>query len=106
MNLDFKVPAFLKPYLAKLKPLARHHYFIVMILLFGGVAYAIFTVNETLNTPSDEIYRTQQSQSTIGFKFNRAAQDTMDKVKSLQKASDPSQGNPPFPAGRINPFAE
>lgn len=106
MKLNFKVPAFLKPYLEKLRPIAKHHYFIVTVLLFSGVALAIFLVNETLNSPSDEDYRTRQSQSTIGVKFNRAAQDTIDKIKSLQKSTDPAKANAPFPPGRINPFAE
>lgn len=100
------IPAQVNTYLRKLKPLAKHHYFIVSIALFSGVAVVIYLVNQTLNVTSDEAYRTQQMQSTIGSKFNKQTKDTIEKIKTLQKSTDAASPDAPFPSGRINPFAE
>jgi hypothetical protein len=100
------IPPQVNAYLRKLKPLAKHHYFIVSIALFSGVAVVIYLVNQTLNVTSDEAYRTQQMQSTIGSKFNKQTKDTIEKVKALQKSTDAASPDAPFPPGRINPFAE
>jgi hypothetical protein len=96
----------LKTLLAKFKPIARHHYFIVTVLLFGSLAFAIFTVNETLNMPTDSTYYDEKLKSTIGRKFNQNTKDTIEKIKQLQRSTDPSSPDQPFPEGRINPFAE
>lgn len=104
--LNIKLPAKATAYLRKLKPLARHHYFIVTILLFSGVGYVIYTVNQTLTVTPDEEYRTKQLQSTIGSKFNKNAKDTIERIKTLQKSTDNSGPTEAFPSGRINPFAE
>jgi hypothetical protein len=104
--ISIKLPPKVKTYLRKFKPLARHHYFIVTILLFSGVGYVIFTVNQTLTITPDEEYRTKQLQSTIGSKFNKNAKDTIERIKTLQKSTDASGPVEAFPSGRINPFAE
>lgn len=106
MAFGIKIPPKIKVQLRKLKPLARHHYFIVTIVLFGGVAAVIYSVNQTLTTTTDEAYRAERMQSTIGSKFNKNARDTIEKIKSLQKSSDTAVPEANFPAGRINPFAE
>jgi uncharacterized protein YlxW (UPF0749 family) len=103
---SIKIPANVNVYVRKIKPLARHHYFIVTILLFSGVGYVIYTVNQTLTVTPDEEYRTKQLQSTIGSKFNKNAKDTIERIKTLQKSTDTSSPTEAFPAGRINPFAE
>jgi hypothetical protein len=104
--MKFKLPPIVKTYLGKLKPIAKHHYFIVMVILFGGVSGAIYLVNETLNQPTDAEYYDQQMHATIGSKFNQNTKTTIEKIKSLQKASDPNNAQTPLPSGRINPFAE
>ncbi len=100
------IPLRLRNQLHKLAPLARHHYFIVAIILFGGLAFALYSVGQTLNTPTDSAYQAKQLQSTIGSKFNQSAKDTIGKIKGLQKSTDTNGQEAPLPAGRINPFAE
>lgn len=100
------IPLKLRNQLHRLAPIVRHHYFIVMLVLFGGLAYAIYSVDQTLNTPSDGAYQAKQLQSTIGSKFNQNAKVTIEKIKSLQKSTDTTGQEAPLPAGRINPFAE
>lgn len=101
-----KLKTQLKKYVSKLRPLLKHHYFFVTIVLFSAVAFAIFTVNQTLSMSTDGDYRDRQLQSTVGGKFNQAAKDTINKIKSLQRSTDASNNDTPFPPGRINPFAE
>lgn len=88
-----------------LRPIAKHHYFIVTIILFSGVGVGVYWVNETLNMPGDDAYRMQQQQSTIGSKFNQSTKDTITKIEALQKSTDSTPAST-LPAGRINPFAE
>lgn len=106
MKFNIKLPPQAHAIIAKLKPLARHHYFIVTIALFSGVAVAIYSVNQTLTTPPDDGYRAQQLQSTIGSKFNKDTKNTIAKIKALQKSTDTKNADVTFPPGRINPFAE
>ena len=103
---NIKLPAFVNTLLAKAKIVGKHHYFITVVVLFSSLAVGIFMVNETLNLPTDENYRTQQLHSTIGTKFNATTKATIDKIKELQRTSDPSDSQTPLPSGRINPFAE
>ena len=106
MKFNFALPALLKPVLSSLKKVGKHHYFIVMVVVFGGLAAAVYMVNETLHTNSDASYRDEQLQATIGSKFTKNAKDTIERIKSLQKTSVPNAEQTPLPAGRINPFAE
>lgn len=104
--MKIKIPPAVLAYLNKLKPVARHHYFIVTVLLLSAVGGVIYTVNQTLNSAPDDEYKNKQFQATIGSKFNKSTTDTIDKIKSLQKATDNTGQPKPFPDGRINPFAE
>ncbi|HSE61351.1 MAG TPA: hypothetical protein VLA88_03575 [Candidatus Saccharimonadales bacterium] len=104
--MKFTIPPAILTYLSKLKPLVRHHYFIVTVLLLSTVAGVIYTVNQTLNSPTDEEYKGKQFQATIGSKFNKTTTDTINKIKTLQKSTDNTGQTKPFPTGRINPFAE
>ena len=102
-----KIPSLSKvhTYTRILRPVAKHHYFIVTIILFSGVGVGVYWVNETLNMPADDAYRAQQQQSTIGSKFNQSTKDTITKIETLQKSTD-STPTSALPSGRINPFAE
>ena len=106
MKFNIKIPPAIKTTLGKLKGVAKHHYFILIVFLFSSLALAVYMVNETLNSPSDVAYRDEQMHSTIGTKFNKAAKETIETIKSLQKTSDPNDSQPDLPSGRINPFAE
>ena len=106
MKFKIKLPRVVRTYLAKLKPIAKHHYFFVTVILFGGLSWAVFMVNEVLNQPTDTDYHDKQLHSTIGTKFNQSTQDTIEKIKALQKATDTNSPQTPLPSGRINPFAE
>ena len=106
LKLHIKLPPKILALLRKLKPIARHQYFIVTIVLFSAVAGVVYSVNQTLNAQTDSDYQTQQLQSTIGSKFNQSAKDTISKIKQLQRSTDTNNPEAPFPSGRINPFAE
>jgi hypothetical protein len=104
--MKFKLPPAVLAYLTKLKPVLRHHYFIVTVVLLSAVGGVVYVVNETLNSPADEEYKTKQLQATIGSKFNKSTKDTIEKIKGLQKTTDGVSQAKPLPSGRINPFAE
>jgi hypothetical protein len=104
--MELKIPPAILAYLSKLKPLAKHHYFIVTIVLLGAVGGVIYTVNQTINSTGDQEYKAKQLQATIGSKFNKSTKDTIEKIKSLQTISDGVSQAKPLPSGRINPFAE
>lgn len=106
MKLNITLPPKIKVYVLKLKPIVRHHYFIVPLMLFGGVAIAVYLVNQTLAVTPNEEYRLQKMQSTIGSKFNKETKNTIEKIKSLHKSTDAANAADPLPSGRINPFAE
>jgi hypothetical protein len=104
--MKINIPPIVLTYLSKLKPVVKHHYFIVTVVLLSAVAGAIYTVNLTLNSGVDDEYRAKQLQSTIGSKFNQSTKNTIDKIKLLQRSTDGTTQNKPLPPGRINPFAE
>ena len=103
---NFKLPPYVTALLAKAKVLGKHHYFITVVVLFSGLAVGVYMVNETLNIPTDQDYRDKALHSTIGTKFNNTTKATIEKIKELQKTSDPSDSQTALPGGRINPFAE
>ncbi len=103
---NIKLPPYITSLLAKAKIAGKHHYFITVVVLFGGLALGVYMVNDTLNQAADENYRTESLGKTIGHKFNASTKATIDKIKELQKTSDPSNTQTPLPGGRINPFAE
>lgn len=103
---NFKLPPYVTALLAKAKIVGKHHYFISIVLLFSGLGLGIYMVNETLHLPTDQDYRDKALHSTIGSKFNATTKATIDKIKELQKTSDPNVSQTPLPGGRINPFAE
>ena len=106
MKIDIKLPPVVKKVLGKFAFIAKHHYVIVMVLLFGGLSVGVYMVNATLQLPTDDTYRAEQLHSTIGSKFTQATKDTIEKIKALQKTSDTNSPVKPLPDGRINPFAE
>ncbi|MGH7196798.1 MAG: hypothetical protein ACREGJ_03480 [Candidatus Saccharimonadales bacterium] len=103
MKPPIKLPPVVVAYLIKLKPLALHHYFVFLLLLLLGLTLAVYQVNQILSMPTDENYRQEKLSSGLKVRFD---QDTIEKVKSLQKSSEQATGSEPLPAGRINPFAE
>src|SRR5262245_49885705 len=103
---NFKLPPYITELLAKAKVVGKHHYFITVVVLFSGLALRVYMVNDTLNLPTDQDYHDKALHSTIGNKFNATTKATIEKIKELQKTSDPSDSQTPLPGGRINPFAE
>lgn len=74
--------------------LHRYHVLLFVITAIGGLSFATFMINQTVNKPADST-----SQSTTET-FDK---DTIEKVKKLRK---PNEAPAPLslPSGRINPF--
>lgn len=106
MHLTFTLPKNLTKYIAKLRVITRHHYFISVVFLISGLAAAVYVVNDTLSMPTDTAYQEEKLKATIGTQFNKSANDTIEKIKALQRSSEPSSQTNTLPSGRINPFAE
>lgn len=104
--MKIAIPFQIRSIFGHLKPLSRHHYFFAVIILLGILGWGIFSVNDTLGLPTDDEYRLQQMQSTIGTKFNQGTKEIIAKIESLQKSGGANSPLPPLPPGRINPFAE
>lgn len=104
MKLDFSITK-LQRYLKKsLRPLLLRHYFISTLGLLFILIAAVFLVNQTLQAPSDEAYRSEKSSGGINAQFDQA---TIKKIENLQRSTDqPSSEPTSAPGTRTNPFAE
>lgn len=99
-----KLPPQLASIAAKLKAIARHHYFIFTVLLLVGLTSAVYLVNITLGAPADQAYYDQKLSESLNAKFDEA---TIKKIENLQKSNEHSAIPPQLPPGaRTNPFAE
>ena len=81
------------------KMLRRFHMTIFIVLLAGGLAYAVLMFTTILNdSSSDTTYTSPIGAGTID-------QATLDRIKALHTSDEavPTATNPP---GRINPFSE
>jgi hypothetical protein len=77
--------------------LHRYHVVTFTLIVLGGMAVAIFLLNNILQTSS------QPAQgSGISSSFDT---DTINRVNELKSSTDAPQ-NMSFPTGRINPFVE
>lgn len=104
MKPKIALPKQLKHMVKPLKPLLQHHFFFAILALLLILIGAVFVMNQTLQTPSDEAYREEKTRTGISGNFDQA---TIDKIEHLQRSSDQSSGQPVFPPGtRTNPFAE
>lgn len=104
--MKLKIPRQITDILVKLKPLTKHLYFAALLLVLLGLAGVTYSVNQVLSAPSDSAYLQQKMSATIGSKFNKSTQDTIDRVEALQKSTDTAGKAPVLPPGRINPFSE
>ena len=103
MKLTFKLPPQLATLPARLRPIAKHHYFIYALVLLGGLIAAMYVVNGTLNAPGDQAYQDEQSKNLLKGNFDQA---TIKKIEELNKSSESSTAPPPPSGVRTNPFAE
>jgi hypothetical protein len=104
MKLRIKLPPQVVTFVRKLKPIARHHYFLSSLVILGGMVAAVYVVNETLSSPSDDSYRQEKITKGLGGSFDQA---TIKKVEALKKSSEQANNPaPPDPGVRTNPFAE
>lgn len=90
--------------LKPLRPLLQHHFFFATLALLLILIGAVYVMNQTLQSPSDDAYREEKTRTSISGNFDQA---TIDKIERLQRSSDQSSGQPVFPSGtRTNPFGE
>lgn len=101
MKLDFS--AQLTPIVNKVKVVGRHHYFIFVVVLLCGLAVAVYVVNQTLASRTDQAYLDQKQLESLKASFDDA---TIEKIENLQKSNESSTAPPPSGSARTNPFAE
>lgn len=98
------IPPQIKQVVNRLAPLAKHHYFIFLLVLLGGLLAASFTVSQTLILPSDSEYQSQKELELLRAQFDA---ETIKKIEALQRPGE--GGSVPAtsaPGARTNPFAE
>lgn len=101
---QLKLPAQLTQILNRFTALAKHHYFISVVVLLASLSFAVFVVNETLSKTEDEEYYQQKLSESLKATFDK---DTIEKIQKLQKSTEHSAIPPELPAGaRTNPFSE
>lgn len=105
MALKITIPPLVAQYLNPLRSIARRHYFVSLVLVLGGLAYGVYSVNQVLSMPQDNAYRQERMQASTTT-FTASDEEVIAQIEALQKSTDASGELPPFPAGRINPFAE
>lgn len=93
MNISLTTPGLLRS-LKKL--LQRFHFLLFILVIAGGLALAIFTLN-TLITRSQ-----QQGEPVSNPTFDTK---TIDRINQLRTRDDTNE-NITLPEGRINPFVE
>jgi hypothetical protein len=74
--------------------LHRYHVLLFVLTVIGGLSFATFMINQTINAPVDT------SGTETDETFDK---ETMDKVRTLRK---PNEAPAPLvlPSGRVNPF--
>jgi uncharacterized membrane protein (DUF106 family) len=88
----------------KLRPLARHRYFVLTMVILLSLIVAVYLMTQTLNSPTDDDYRNQKENESIQSRFDTK---TIDKIEALQKSSEAGNSAMNLPPNtRINPFAE
>lgn len=86
------------------RPITKHHYFIATITILVFLIVAVLLTTQTLNSSTDDAYRTQKESESIRARFD---QQTIEKIKKLQSSSEQTSEPIAPPANtRINPFAE
>ncbi|QQG51040.1 MAG: hypothetical protein HZB75_00830 [Candidatus Saccharibacteria bacterium] len=95
MNMNISLDSIKKMFATFLH---RFHVIIFVVIVLGGVAAAIFVLNNIVVLSSDTSEYTQ----TTGATFD---QETIERVKNL-KTSDQSGDDLDLSKGRVNPFVE
>src|SRR2546430_13678577 len=101
-DLQKQFDAILSLVLIRVKPVLKHHVFIVIILTLLVMMVAVFRVNQQLQQPSDEAYRQQQESAGIRTTFD---QTTINRIKQLRRGGEGGAvdlGN----RNRFSPFIE
>ena len=107
MNLKKLVPYKVRIAINKgVKFVATHLRFVVIVTILGGLSWMAFSVNQILDRPTDTEYQAQKVQGTIGHKFGKKAQETIELIRALHKSDEVSSQPLILPPGRVNPFAE
>lgn len=80
--------------------LHRFHVVIFVIVVFGGAAAVVFTLNDTFaRSTSDDGYEPK----TNDIQFDQA---TVDRIESLRTRTQSGDNTLNLPDGRTNPFVE
>jgi hypothetical protein len=91
----------LEPIVAISKKILRKSLIIIILLSLFTILYAVYSVNQLLNVPDDEAYRTEKQSDSVRTRFDQDTISKLDRLRARQEQSSPS-----LPAGRINPFVE
>ncbi|MFZ1812084.1 MAG: hypothetical protein WAU02_00990 [Candidatus Saccharimonadales bacterium] len=82
------------------KHILAHDRLIAFMLMMITLIYCVMTIQEVLDLPSDDTYRTEQIQKNTKTQFDKK---TVDQIKQLRTTTDAPITLPPEP---INPFIE
>jgi hypothetical protein len=69
----------------KLKPIVRHHGFILIIALLSFLIFTVLSVNLIIQRPTDDAYREEATKNSITTKFDQA---TIDRIKLLKRNTE------------------
>lgn len=88
---------------ARLKPIFKHHVFIVTTLILVGMIVVVFRINQQLQAPTDDTYRRQKESEAIHTNFD---QTTIDRIKQLCRGSQGCSVDFGDQRKRFSPFVE
>jgi len=103
MKIDPKIMASLGGILNIFQPIVQHLPFLSTIVLLGFLIFAVYSITQVLQQPSDDTYRAEQLTSSVQTHFDQA---TITAIKNLRTSQN--GGAPTFavPQTRVSPFTE
>jgi hypothetical protein len=85
----------------KLAPIMQHHVLIALLIVAGMLMFTVITVDQILNTPSDQGYLAERSKDTIQTRFDDGTIERIEQLRNRQQGT-----NLKLPGGRVSPFIE
>jgi hypothetical protein len=102
MNATLKISDLKAHLLSTIQRVAHYHVIITLVIVMGTLAYAIYTVNNILALPTDQMYADSQQLTIVNGAFDKKTISKIDQLTDRQQNTTLT-----LPTGfRINPFAE
>lgn len=99
---NIKITGLTKSLKKHLQPVIKHITIIVFAIIGGFLIFAVYSVSQILNQPTDLIYLEEQQKSSVRSRFDDT---TIHKIKELKNREESNSLALPTDK-RVNPFRE